>query len=470
MDTALLALNLLVAATAVVLLVLARRSSAARDASAEGGIDPVQAGRAEAEATRDAVRQFESRLTEAVARGERATRETVSEQVMAARQEQGQNSQLLRQELDTKLGVQHQQLHERLEAMRVLTERKLTETRDATQQALDKVREVTQQQLTQMREENQKKLDEMRGVVDKQLNETLQTRIGEAFQQVSKQLEVVHQQLGQVQSLATGVTDLRKTLEGVKSRGVFGEVMLEGMLQEFLHPSQYERNFKSKPRSPEQVEFAVKLPNRGENGEGDPLWLPIDAKFPKEGYERLVQHLDAGRLAEAESERKQLLNAVMSFARDIRDKYISPPRTTSFAILYLPLESLFAEVVREPGFIEKVQSECNVTLCSPTTLAAYLNALQMGFRTLAVQKQSAEIQKLLATVRKQFQTFGEELQKVERKLDESRNAIAQTVKRTQVLDGKLKAIDVAGEGGEVEGEIEKEIGTVLGVPGRIVGE
>ena len=418
MDTALLVIILLLAGAAVALLVALRR----------GGNDPaMQRERAaEAEATREALRQAEARLTEAVARTERGTRDTLVQQVAAAREEQSNASHQLRTELDAKLAQQHGQALERLELIRA----------------------ATQQQLTAIREDTQKKLDEMRGVVDKQLNETLQTRIGEAFQQVSKQLEVVHQQLGQVQSLATGVTDLRKTLEGVKSRGVFGEVMLEGMLQEFLHPSQYERNFKSKPRSPEQVEFAVKLPNRGENGEGDPLWLPIDAKFPKEGYERLVQHLDAGRLAEAESERKQLLNAVMSFARDIRDKYISPPRTTSFAILYLPLESLFAEVVREPGFIEKVQSECNVTLCSPTTLAAYLNALQMGFRTLAVQKQSAEIQKLLATVRKQFQTFGEELQKVERKLDESRNAIAQTVKRTQVLDGKLKSIDVAGEGGE----------------------
>jgi DNA recombination protein RmuC len=218
------------------------------------------------------------------------------------------------------------------------------------------------------------------------------------------------------------------------------------MLEEFLHPQQYERNFKAKPRSNEQVEFAIKLPNRDEHGGDDPVWLPIDAKFPKESYERLLACLEHGDLAGAETERKQLLNAVMSFARDIRDKYIAPPRTTNFAILYLPLESLFAEVVREPGFIEKIQSECNVTLCSPTTLAAYLNALQMGFRTLAVQKQSAEIQKLLAVVRKQFQSFGEELAKVEKKLDESRNAVAQTVKRTQMIDGKLKGIDVEGVG------------------------
>ena len=455
MESPLLIVNLILGCVIAALVVMGRRAAAA---AAAGAADPTaaeaaaKAAAADAEATREAIRQFESRLTEAVARNERSTRDTLVQQVTTSREEQGRAAQTLRTELDTKLSLQHAQAVERLEAMRVLTERKLNEAREATQLTLDKVRETTQQQLTQLREENQKKLDEMRGVVDKQLNETLQTRIGQAFEQVSKQLEQVHQQLGQVQALTTNVTDLRKTLEGVKTRGVFGEAMLEGMLEEFLHPQQYERNFKAKPRSNEQVEFAIKLPNRDEHGGDDPVWLPIDAKFPKESYERLLACLELGDLAGAETERKQLLNAVMSFARDIRDKYIAPPRTTNFAILYLPLESLFAEVVREPGFIERIQSECNVTLCSPTTLAAYLNALQMGFRTLAVQKQSAEIQKLLAVVRKQFQSFGEELAKVEKKLDESRNAVAQTVKRTQMIDGKLKGIDVEGVGeGDVMG-------------------
>jgi DNA recombination protein RmuC len=221
--------------------------------------------------------------------------------------------------------------------------------------------------------------------------------------------------------------------------------MLQGMLEEFLHPSQFERNFKPKPRSSESVEFAIKLPNRDQNGDGDPVWMPIDAKFPKESYERLVACMEAGDLAGAEANRKLLLVAVTSFARDIRDKYVSPPRTTDFAILYLPLESLFAEVVREPGFIERLQADFRVTILSPTTLAAYLNALQMGFRTLAVQKQSAEISKLLAVVRKQFQMFGSDLSKVEKRLEESRNALAATVKRTQIMDTKLKSIDVASE-------------------------
>lgn len=459
METALLIVNVLVGIAVLVFLVLRRGGDAGAAAASNDALASAHA--AEADATRrtvqQALQQAELRLTEAVARGERTTRETLDGQLAAAREQQSRAAEALRTELDTKLATNQQGTIARLDAMRALTEQKLTESRDSTaialeksresmQQSLDKVREATQLQLTTLREENQKKLDEMRGVVDKQLNETLQTRIGQAFETVSKQLEQVHQQLGQVQSLATGVSDLRKTLEGVKTRGVFGEVMLQGLLEEFLHPGQFELNFRPRPRSNETVEFAIKLPNKDDAGNDDPVYLPIDAKFPKESYERLLACLERGDLAAAETERKQLLAAVLGFARDIQGKYIAPPRTTEFAILYLPLESLFAEVVREPGFIERVQQECRVTLCSPTTLAAYLNALKMGFRTLAVQKQSAEIGKLLAVVRKQFQMFGDDLAKVERRLDESRSALAATVKRTQIMDGKLRSIEAAGEG------------------------
>ena len=469
METALLIVNAAVGIAILVFLLLRRSGDAGAGAGAAATAEALAAAHAaEAEATRKAVQQFELRLGESIARGERTTRETLESQLSAAREQQARASQELRTELDAKLGTNQQATIARLDAMRTLTEQKLAESRESTQQALDrareatsaaleksreamqqsldKVRETTQLQLTTLRDENQKKLDEMRGVVDKQLNETLQTRIGQAFETVSKQLEQVHQQLGQVQSLATGVSDLRKTLEGVKTRGVFGEVMLQGLLEEFLHPGQFELNFRPKPRSNETVEFAIKLPNKDEAGNDDPVYLPIDAKFPKESYERLLACLERGDLSGAETERKQLLAAVLGFARDIQGKYVSPPRTTEFAILYLPLESLFAEVVREPGFIERLQQDCRVTLCSPTTLAAYLNALKMGFRTLAVQKQSAEIGKLLSVVRKQFQMFGDDLAKVEKRLDESRNALAATVKRTQIMDGKLRSIEAAGEG------------------------
>ena len=402
--------------------------------------------------SRDAVAASESRLAEALSRAERSTRETIVSQVSSLREEHARSGIALRTDIETKLSLNHAQALERLDS-----------ARESSQQALDRIRETTQAQLSNLRQENQAKLDEMRLVVDKQLNETLQSRIGQAFEQVSKQLEQVNVQLGQVQNLASGVTDLRKTLEGVKSRGVFGEVMLEGMLEEFLHPSQVERNFKPRPRSPETVEFAIKLPNRDEHGEGDPVYLPIDAKFPKESYERLIKCLEAGDLEGAEQHRKQLLTAILSFARDIRDKYVFPPRTTGFAILYLPLESLFAEVVREPGLIERLQSECNVTLCSPTTLAAYLNALQMGFRTLAVQKQSQEIAKLLAVVRKQFQMFGMDLGKLERQLDSAKTALTRTRQRTQALDTRLKSIDAASDA-EVLAELPVDSDGQLGLP------
>ncbi|MFM7052812.1 MAG: DNA recombination protein RmuC [Planctomycetota bacterium] len=362
-------------------------------------------------------------------------RAEVAQHAASQRAEAAEASKVHREELAKAIGGQQRQLVDSLEGVR-----------GTIQSRLESLQQSNQQKLDELKQENQRKLDEMRGVVDQKLNETLQTRLGEAFKQVSERLEQVHRELGQVQSLATGVNDLRKTLEGVKTRGVFGEVMLAGLLEEFLHPSQIERDFKPSRTGGETVEFAIRLPGKDENGDDATVFLPIDAKFPKESYERMLACLERGDVAAAELERKAMLASVMGFARDIRDKYVKPPRTTNFAVLYLPLESLFAEVAREPGFIEKVQSECKVTLASPTTLAAYLNALQMGFRTLAVQKQSAEIQKLLAAVRAQFQRFGEELVKVEKKLDESREAIAKTVKRTGLIDKRLRTVDVATEG------------------------
>ncbi|MFM1830537.1 MAG: recombinase RmuC [Planctomycetota bacterium] len=398
--------------------------------SRPGTTDTAEAAQRQAEESR----QSEARLTEAVRRSESASRESILQMAGELRKDHREAAEALRAAVDTRL---HQALENTL--------RRLSEMQALTQRQIGEVRELTQKKLDEIRADNEKRLEQIRGTVDQKLNETLQTRLGEVIKQVSERLEQVHQQLGQVQTLASGVTDLQRTLAGVKTRGVFGEVMLKALLEEFLHPSQFECNFRPNARRADAVEFAVRLPNRGEDGEGEPVWLPIDAKFPSESYERLIHHHERGELEAAEIERRQLLTSVLGFARDIRDKYVAPPRTTDFAILYLPLESLFAEVVREPGFIERVQSECKVTLCSPTTLAAYLNALKMGFRTLAVQRQSAEIGRLLSVVRKQFQSFGEELAKVERKLEESRTAIARTVKRTRLMDGKLKGIEAAEE-------------------------
>ncbi len=368
------------------------------------------------------------RLREELARQSAAQRTEAAEAAKAQREEM----KAQREEIAKSIAAQQRQLAESLDAVR-----------SSVQSRLEALQQSNQQKLDELKLENQRKLDEMRGVVDQKLNETLQTRLGEAFKQVSERLEQVHGALGQVQSLTTDVNGLRRTLEGVKTRGVFGETMLAGLLEEFLHPSQFERNFRPSRGGNESVEFAIRLPGRDEDGADAAVYLPIDAKFPKEDFERMIAAIEAGDLAAAAAARKALLAAVLGFARDIRDKYVKPPKTTDFAVLYLPIESLFAEVAREPGFIEKLQSDCKVTLASPTTLAAYLNALKMGFRTLAVQKQSAEIMKLLAVARTQFQRFGEELGKVASKLDESRKAIEQTVKRTGMIDKRLRSVDVA---------------------------
>lgn len=386
---------------------------------------------------------------EQINRNVRESIETLGRKVddasLKGRSEQSTNSTNLRTEIELKLATNAKTLTEFFGG----AAKQLTDTMGISSQAtlkqLTDVRATLETQLKDLNEKNQIKLDEMRGVVDKQLNETLQTRLGEAFKQVSERLEEVHKGLGQVQTLSSGVASLNRTLAGVKTRGVFGEVMLNNLLEEFLHPQQMERNFKPDPHTGDTVEFAIKLPGRGEKDHEDPVWLPIDAKFPKESFERLIACSDLGDSDGVISERKELLKNVTGFAKDIRDKYIRPSRTTNFAILYLPLESLFAEVVREPGFLEKLQRDYKVTLASPTTLGAYLNALSMGFQTLAVQRQSAEIQKLLGAVRTQFQKFGTALANVEKKIEESRLALAPTVERTRMMEKKLRKIDVLPE-------------------------
>ena len=406
-------------------------AQALRDAIAPLAEDVKRTGAAVEQIQRNIEHRLEMVRNES-ADSARKLREELAQNAATQRLEAADASKTHREELAKSIAGQQRQLFEALEGMR-----------GTIQSRLESLQQSNQQKLDELKQENQRKLDEMRGVVDQKLNETLQTRLGEAFKQVSERLEQVHGALGQVQSLTTDVNGLRKTLEGVKTRGVFGEVMLAGLLEEFLHPSQFERNFRPTRSGGETVEFAIRLPGRDEDGADATVFLPVDAKFPKESYERMLEALDRGDLAGADAARKALLASVLGFARDIRDKYVKPPKTTDFAVLYLPIESLFAEVAREPGFIERLQSECKVTLASPTTLAAYLNALKMGFRTLAVQKQSAEIMKLLAVARTQFQKFGDELTKVATKLDESRKAIEQTVKRTGLIDRRLRSVDVA---------------------------
>ena len=294
--------------------------------------------------------------------------------------------------------------------------------------------------LGKIREESGKKLDEMRKTVDEKLQGTLEKRLGEAFQQVSERLEAVHKGLGEMQHLAVGVGDLKKVLTNVRSRGAFGEVQLDALLEQVLPPSQYERQVITRPGSADRVDFAVRLPG-ADDGDGAPVWLPIDAKFPLEDYERMLDALERSDAEGAESAARALEAGIKSEARSIRDKYVAPPHTTDFALLFVPTESLYAELLRRPGLVEWLQRECRITLTGPTTCLALLNSLQMGFRTLAIQKRSNEAWTLLAAVRTQFGKFGELLTKVDKKLQEASNTISEATRKTRYIETRLRKVE-----------------------------
>jgi DNA recombination protein RmuC len=301
------------------------------------------------------------------------------------------------------------------------------------------IRTVLDERLRSLEEENQKKLDEMRATVDEKLQGTLEKRLGESFKQVSERLEAVHQGLGEMQALAHGVGDLKRVLTNVRSRGTWGEVQLGTLLEQVLSPGQYERNVATRRGGAERVEFAIRLP--GAEEAGDPVWLPIDAKFPLEDYQRLVEAQEAADAAAAEEAGRAVESRVKAEARRIRDKYVNPPSTTDFAILFIPTEGLYAEILRRPGLAEQVQIDCRVTLAGPTTLAAMLNSLQMGFRTLAIQKRSGEVWKLLGAVKTQFSSFGEQLTKVQEKLDDASKTLGRASHRSRIIERRLGRVE-----------------------------
>lgn len=311
---------------------------------------------------------------------------------------------------------------------------------DKIEKKFDELRTAVDGKLTQLQADNTAKLEEMRRTVDEKLQGTLEKRLGESFKQVSDRLEQVHKGLGEMQTLATGVGDLKRMLTNVKTRGTWGEMQLGNLLEQVLTPDQYGRNVQTNPSGRETVEFAIRLPGR-ENEDGNIVWLPIDAKFPKEDYERLVDASERGDPVGVEQATKDLELRVRSQARDIRDKYISPPHTTDFGLLYLPTEGLYAEVVRRHGLVDALQREFRVNIVGPTTLAALLNSLQMGFRTLAIQKQSSEVWKVLGAVKTEFGKFGDILDKVKKKLDETGNTIDEAAHRSRQLEKKLKRVE-----------------------------
>lgn len=284
------------------------------------------------------------------------------------------------------------------------------------------------------------RLEKMRETVDEKLHKTLEERLGKSFEMVTKQLLVVQKGLGEMQNIASGVGDLKKVLSNVKTRGVLGEIQLGNILEEIMAPDQYETNVKTKKGSDALVEFAIKLPGRAKGDE--PVYLPIDAKFPQEDYVRLQNAYEAGDAVAVEISIKALLQAVKKFAKDISAKYIDPPHTTDFGIMFLPVEGLFAEVVRQPDMIAMLQREHKIVVTGPTTLAAMLNSLQMGFKTLAIQKRSSEVWNVLAAVKKEFNSFGGVLEKAQKKINEANKEIENLVgTRTRMMQSKLKKVE-----------------------------
>jgi DNA recombination protein RmuC len=318
----------------------------------------------------------------------------------------------------------------------------LLQLSEANARRLGEVRQAVDARLLALQEGNEKKLEQMRATVDEKLQATLETRLSESFRQVAERLEQVHKGLGDMQALARDVGSLNRVLTNVKTRGVFGEVQLAGLLEQVFTPEQYATNVVTVPGSSERVEYAIRLPGRGERGSGEaPLWLPIDAKFPREDYERLLDAHERADAAGMEQAAKAIETRLRLEARTIRDKYVAPPHTTDFAILFLPTEGLYAEALRRPGLVEGLQREFKVMLAGPTTLLATLTSLQMGFRTLALEKRSAEVWEVLGAVKTEFGKFGDVLAKTKKKLDEAGSAIEQAEVRSRAMARQLRSVE-----------------------------
>ena len=310
---------------------------------------------------------------------------------------------------------------------------------DSVEQKMENVRLVVDGKLKQIQEDNTLQLEKMRETVDDKLHATLETRLGEAFKLVSERLEQVQKGLGEMQSLASGVGDLKKVLLNVKTKGVLGEAQLGAILDQILTPAQYEKNVKTKEKSGDHVEYAIKIPSKDDSDSF--LWLPIDAKFPTEDYISLIDAYEKADIVEIETYTKSLKAKIERFAKDISVKYIDPPNTTDFAIMFLPFEGLFAEVLRIPGLFEKMQREHKITITGPTTISAFLNSLQMGFRTLAIQKRSTEVWKVLGEVKTAFTKFGDTLDVVRDRLEKAVNTVDDARKKSKTLQGKLRAVE-----------------------------
>lgn len=306
------------------------------------------------------------------------------------------------------------------------------------------VRGTLEAQLTMLQQTNAAKLDEMRRTVDEKLQTTLETRLGESFKQVADRLEQVHKGLGAMQGLAQGVGDLQRVLTNVKTRGMFGEVQLENLLEQVLTPEQYAKQVETRPRSNQRVDFAIRFPGR--SADGTPVWLPIDAKFPRDDYERLLDAHDRADAAGADIAARALEARIRGEAKSICESYLCPPHTTDFAILFLPVESLYAEVLRRPGLMDSLQRDYRVTLAGPTTLLAMLNSLHMGFRTMALEKQASEVWKVLGAVKTEFERYGTWVEKIRDQVRKASDTLETATTRTNQMRRALKVVEALPEG------------------------
>src|SRR3954470_21079230 len=320
----------------------------------------------------------------------------------------------------------------------------LRDLSEANARRISEVRATLETQLTAMQQTNAAKLEEMRRTVDEKLQTTLEARLGESFKQVAERLEQVHQGLGQMQNLAQGVGDLQRVLTNFKTRGIFGEVQLENLLEQVLTPEQYGKQVETKPRSNQRVDFAIRSPGR--SAVGQPVWLPIDAKFPRDDYERLLDAHDRADAAGVDSAGRALEVRIREEAKSICEYYLCPPNTTDFAILFLPIESLYAEVLRRPGLMDKIQRDYRVTLAGPTTLLAMLNSLHMGFRTLALEKQASEVWKVLGAVKTEFERYGTWVDRIREQVRKASETIDLAETRTKQMRRALKVVESLPEG------------------------
>ncbi|MCW8850937.1 MAG: DNA recombination protein RmuC [Melioribacteraceae bacterium] len=372
--------------------------------------------------------------------------DNIEDEFKRNREETAQNSKLVREEVGNSVKLMGDQLSNRIrdiserqkDQLEIIEDRlkSLTKTNE---EKFEKLNEQVSKKLEDISDKNEKKLEEMRVTVDEKLHSTLEKRLGESFKLVSDRLDLVHKGLGEMQSLATGVGDLKKVLTNVKDRGTWGEFQLGTLLEQILTAEQYSKNVKTKEGSNALVEFAIKLPGKNEIKD-DIVWLPIDAKFPLEDYQRLIEAREKADLTLIDESIKKLERSIKDAAKDISSKYLDPPNTTDFAFMFLPIESLYAEILSIPGLFDTIQREYKVTIAGPTNFVAVLNSLQMGFKTLSIEKRSSEVWKLLSVVKNEFSKFGDILENTQKKLDLASKSIGEATVKTRTIERKLRNV------------------------------